>query len=156
MSRQVSVPVVLQSKEGQWVVLGLVALVVVYYVGKQLLGAAGKAAGAAGGLLSGNNALTQGTDYQGAGVAGTLGAAANSVSGGSLDSAGNSLGGWLYGLFNPAYDPNAPAGPTASAATRDQVVTPNYIPDISSATGGPNADLGGPNFGITDPGSGWD
>src|SRR5581483_891681 len=127
-------PVVLQSKEGQWVVLGLVALVVVYYVGKNVLGAAGKAAGAAidtgAGVLTGNNAVTQGTEYQGTGVLGTLGAATDKVSGGLFSSIGDTIGGW----FAPSYDPNAPA---QSAATRDQVVTPNYVPDISDLGVGP-------------------
>src|SRR5690349_6256652 len=93
----VKVPAVLQTKEGQWVVLGLVAVIVVYYIGKKVLGAAGAAAGAAanaaGGVLSGNNPLTQGTEYQGTGVAGTLGAATDAVGGGIFSSIGDWIGG---------------------------------------------------------------
>jgi len=79
---------ILKSQEGQWVVLGLVAIAVVYYVGKHLLSAAG-------GVITGDNALTQGTPYQGAGVPGTLGAVANDVSGGTL----STFGSWLGGLI---------------------------------------------------------
>ena len=127
------IPAALKTIEGQYVVLGLVALVVVYYVGKKVVGAAGAAAGAAvdtaGGLLSGNNALTQGTPYQGAGLAGTLGAAANTVSGGALSSIGETIGGWLADLTIP--DPNA----TPPAANREQVVTPNFVSDVDDLGG---------------------
>ena len=128
------IPKVLESEEGQWVVLGLVAVIVVYYVGKHVIAgatqAAGAAASAAGGVLSGNNSLTQGTPYQGAGILGTLGAATNTVSGGALQSAGESLGDWLYDTFNPSISSTA-----APAANRDQVVTPNYVTDLSQVTG---------------------
>jgi hypothetical protein len=128
-------PVVLQTKEGQWVVLGLLALVIVYYVGKKVLGAAGAAAGAAasaaGGALSGNNSLTQGTPYQGAGALGTLGAATNTVSGGAFSSLGNWLSGQIADVTMP-YDPNS-TQPTG--INRDQVVTPNYVMDIGDLTG---------------------
>jgi len=131
----IKMPAVLQTKEGQWVVLGLVALVIVYYVGKKVLGAAGQAAGAAasaaGGVLSGNNSLTQGTPYQGAGVAGTLGAATNTVSGGALADFGNWISGQIADVTMP-YDPNS-TQPTG--INRDQVVTPNYVMDIGDLTG---------------------
>jgi hypothetical protein len=134
-------PAVLNSKEGQWAVIGIVGLIVVYVVGKGLVKGVGAAATAAGGVVSGNNALTQGTAYQGTGILGTLGAAFNSASGGSLASAGSSIGGWFSDLTN-SYDPNAP---TPSAVTRDQVVTPNYVTDIGTTT----------DFGVTDPSS-WE
>lgn len=133
------VPSVLKTKEGQWVVLGLVAIVVVYYVGKKVAGAAVAAGGAvvdaAGGVLSGNNRLTQGTPYEGTGVLGTAGAAANTVSGGSLQKVGDWIASWLPGAGND-YDPNAvtPAessGQSSQGLTRTQVVTPNYVSDIS-------------------------
>jgi hypothetical protein len=50
---------------------------------------------AAGGIITGNNAATAGTDYQDKGVAGTLGAVANRATGGALASAGS----WIAGLF---------------------------------------------------------
>ena len=119
------VPAILNTKQGQWVVLGIVGLVVVYVVGKGLVkgvtAAAGAAANTAGSVLSGNNALTQGTPYQGAGVAGTLGAAANSVSGGLFESIGNWIAANLPGSGNN-YDPNASGG----AINRDQVTPNNF------------------------------
>jgi hypothetical protein len=122
------IPTVLQSKEGQWVVLGLVVVGVAYYVLPKLFNFGA-------GLVSGNNALTQNqtdasgnqvTAYQGAGAAGTLGAAANSASGGLLASIGEWLGGAVADVTMP-YDPNSPA----SGTNRSQVVTPNYINDVS-------------------------
>jgi len=62
------------------------------------------------GVLTGDNVITQNqhdfsgeevTAYQGAGIAGTLGAAANSVSGGSLASVGETVGGWIFDLTHP-------------------------------------------------------
>lgn len=62
-------------------------------------------ADAAGGLLTGNNALTEGATnaagdpvsaYEGAGVLGTLGAGVNAVSGGVYASIGEWLGGRVY------------------------------------------------------------
>ncbi len=50
----------------------------------------------AGGLLTGNNAITEGTSYEGAGVLGTLGAATNAITGG----AGEAVGGWIAGLLS--------------------------------------------------------
>jgi hypothetical protein len=117
------------SKAGN-IVIGVVGLVVVYYVLKKILPVAG-------GLVTGNNVITQNqTDaqgntvdaYQGAGVLGTLGAGANSASGGWLASLGESIGGWLA----PSYDPNAPL----SGTNRNQVVTPNYVTDVSDLKAG--------------------
>ncbi|MGH7168695.1 MAG: hypothetical protein ACRELG_00260 [Gemmataceae bacterium] len=78
----------LGGNDATMLALGIVALVVVYYIGKQLLTGA---ANVVGGVATGNNAITAGTPYAGAGVLGTLGAATNDVSGGVL---GN-IGGWL-------------------------------------------------------------
>lgn len=132
MKANFKMPAVLETKEGQWVVLGLVALVVVYYVGKKIVGAAGAAAGAAasaaGGALSGNNSLTAGTPYQGAGALGTLGAATDTVSGGVFSTIGNWLSGKVADVTMP-YDPNS-TQPTG--VNRDQVVTPNYVMDINN------------------------
>lgn len=78
-----------------------------------------------GGLLSGDNALTRNatdasgnpvTAYQGAGVVGSLGAAANAASGGYFASAGDWVGGRLFDLFGPS------------------------VPDITAPTGGANSD----------------
>lgn len=130
-------PAILNTKEGQWAVLGIIGLVVVYVVGKGIAkgvsSAASAAADTAGGVLSGNNALTQGTPYQGAGVAGTLGAAANTVSGGVLEQLGNWIGGLLPGSGND-YNPNAP-----QAVNRDQV-TPNNFNQASDISNVANSD----------------
>ena len=72
----------------------------------------------AGGIVSGNNALTQNQTnadgervdaYEGKGVAGTVGAAANTVSGGILASVGQAIGRWTFDVFGPKVDINAPA-----------------------------------------------
>lgn len=57
----------------------------------------------ASGLLTGNNPVTQGarTDaYEGAGILGTMGAATDRILGGVPSKVGESLGGWLYDVFN--------------------------------------------------------
>lgn len=64
------------------------------------------AARAAAGIVTGNNALTEGTPYADKGVVGTLAAAANSASGGSLRSIGEALGGWVYDVTHREYDPS--------------------------------------------------
>lgn len=51
----------------------------------------------AGGIVSGNNALTKGTVYEGGGVLfGTVGAAVNSATGGAGVAVGEKLGNWAY------------------------------------------------------------
>jgi hypothetical protein len=99
---------------------GIVAYIVVKYGLPKLAG--GAASGAANTLdavnqgFSNNNLTNSATDlagdkvtaYGGRGVVGSLGAEANALSGGSLASAGESLGGWLYSAFNKTPDPTAP------------------------------------------------
>lgn len=88
-------------------IAGGVVLVVIYVVGRA---AVTEVANVAAGVISGNNAVTQNqhnadgetvTAYQDAGVLGTLGAVANSASGGLLASTGEKLGGWLFDIFGP-------------------------------------------------------
>ncbi len=81
---------------------GLV-LGVVYFVGKAVLE---RAAAAAGGIVSGNNALTEGTAYQNRGVLGTAGAAADRASGGALSSIGEAIGSWIFDATHTEYDSN--------------------------------------------------
>lgn len=90
----------------------------VYLIGRR---AVSDVASAAGGLVSGDNALTQGTPYRGAGIPGTLGAATNTATGGLLGTFGSWLGGKLYEVTHPAYDPNAPIkqAPSADADERN-------------------------------------
>lgn len=73
----------------------------------------GDIVGGAGGLLSGNNALTKNatnasgetiTAYEGRGVLGTLGAGANAVSGGLFASLGQWIGDKAFKVFNPTSD----------------------------------------------------
>ena len=71
---------------------------IAYFFGKQLLAGLG-------GLFTGNNALTEGTDYQGAGIAGTVGAAFDAASGGALSAAGSAIGTGLADLLSSSeYD----------------------------------------------------
>ena len=118
----------------------VVGAVVLYAAYRAITSAGSKAASAAGGLLTGNNSLTAGTPYAGDGVAGTLGAAANSVSGGGLADIGSWIGGKLFDLTHPS----AAAAPTGSSTS------------VTGASNTPNADLGGGNFGLIDSSNtGW-
>jgi hypothetical protein len=132
------VPKALQQEPVVLLGLGIIAVLVVYYVAKNAIGGAVAAGGAvvnaAGGVLSGNNALTTGTPYQGAGVLGTAGAAANSVSGGLFQS----IGDWIGGTAADIFQPSAVTAASAQGVNRSQVVTPNNISDISDAIGGPD------------------
>lgn len=119
------------------VLAAALALGVVYFVSKKTLTAAG-------GLVSGNNAITAGTPYAGAGVVGTLGAATNAASGGVLSNVGGALGDWLYNTFNPS----SSTAQAAQGTSRQQVVTSNYVSDLGA--------LNSPNFGLLDPSSTWD
>jgi len=111
---------------GPLLLIGGGAILVLYVLPKVLRG-----------IFTNNNPITNNqTDAQGnpvtaysetqTPVIGTLGAAANTVSGGTLASIGEWLGNKLADITMP-YDPNAP-GP---AATRSQVVTPNNVSDVS-------------------------
>lgn len=70
----------------------LVAWVVYSLIRKTI----GDAAGAAGGIFSGNNAATKDTAYEGKGVLGTLGGVVDKVTGGG----GSAVGGWIAGLLS--------------------------------------------------------
>jgi hypothetical protein len=73
-----------------------VALIVIMQAGKAAKEVVTGAADLGGGLLTGNNSITAGarsSAYQGAGIFGTLGAAADRTSGGILSQAGEWLGG---------------------------------------------------------------
>lgn len=83
--------------------LGLV-LGVVYFLSRKTIT---DVAAAAGGVVSGDNWLTQGTPYQNKGVVGTVASAANSASGGALQSIGEALGGWLFDVTHQDYDPSS-------------------------------------------------
>jgi hypothetical protein len=100
------------------IALGIVAGVV-YFLGRRVVG---DAAAAAGGIVTGHNALTRGTSYEGKGVVGTLAGAANSASGGALESIGSAIGGWVFDLTHREYDPStglATAGRTLADGARE-------------------------------------
>ncbi len=128
----------------------------ILYLGyKAVTGAASAAASAAGGLATGNNAITanqttwsgQSTNaYQGKGVLGTLGAATNSVSGGAFASIGDWIGGKLFNLFNP---PSSGSGTNNASGTGSNVAGSGN--GSTSATTPSQVD-----FGLIDGGSsGW-
>jgi hypothetical protein len=120
------IPALGGSGEGYAVLLGVGAVV---FVGLFLfLKSQAKAAAAA--LAD----VNQGTPYEGTGVVGTLGNAANQVSGGWLADQGTQLGGWLYEFLNPS----AAATTTTNAApatlqTRKQAISDNYWDDAGGA-----------------------
>lgn len=80
--------------------LALVGVALYLFFKRELQKGAGAAADFAGGILSGNNALTEGTVYEDRGILGTLGAGANEVSGGALERLGSWLGGTIFDLTN--------------------------------------------------------
>jgi hypothetical protein len=72
------------------VAVGAAAL---YLIGRKTAAAA---ADTAAGIVTGENALTEGTPYEGAGILGTVGAGFNAASGGYLQAIGEQLGGWTF------------------------------------------------------------
>jgi hypothetical protein len=110
-----------------------------------------KAAAVAGGVLSGNNALTQNqhnadgtpqTAYVGAGLPGTLGAAANTVSGGIFSSIGDWLGGGLYDLTHS--DPMQ-QGPVQTVQPSTPAAVDKYLQGGNAPSGSGSYDM------FTDP-----
>jgi hypothetical protein len=83
------------SAKGYAVVIGVgvVAVVILYTFFKKEAQAVVEGVG---GAVTGNNALTRGTPYEGAGVVGTLGAATNAATGGLLGRFGSWLGGAVF------------------------------------------------------------
>jgi hypothetical protein len=91
----------------KFAIAGAVVVGVLYLIARQAIkDTAIVAAETAAGVVTGNNVLTRGTPYAGAGVLGTMGAAANAASGGVLQSWGESLGGWFYDVTHRNYDPS--------------------------------------------------
>lgn len=70
-----------------------------------------------GGIISGNNAATEGTAYEGRGILGTLGSVFNSGSGGALEGVGDWIGESIFDVFNKPYDPNNPNTPALRKAS---------------------------------------
>lgn len=72
--------------------------------------------------------VNKGTQYEGTGAVGTLGNAADQVSGGALGAIGTAIGAGLFGLFNSEYDPNA-ASNGVTLTTNKAAVADNYFND---------------------------
>lgn len=73
-----------------------VILFAVYFVLRKAVGdTVGAVASTAGGVVSGNNALTKDTAYEGRGILGTLGAAVNAATGGAGEWAGERIASWF-------------------------------------------------------------
>jgi hypothetical protein len=87
----------------KFAVAAAVVLGVGYFLVKTVLG---KVAAEAGGLVSGRNAITDGTPYAGAGAIATPAAIANAASGGTLADLGGWLGRTVYDWTHEEYDPN--------------------------------------------------
>lgn len=84
--------------------LGIAVVVgVVYFVGRKVVT---DVASTGADIVSGNNAVTRGTPYEGAGILGTLGSATNTALGGVPQSIGEKIGDWLFDLTHKDYDPN--------------------------------------------------
>lgn len=66
--------------------------------------------------------VNKGTPYAGAGVVGTVGNLTNQVSGGTLASLGDWIGGSLYDLTHSAYDPNAAPADRATPNTGAAII----------------------------------
>ena len=118
----------MQPSVAQWAAIGAGVVLGVLVLGRNAQRAAGQVIDTAGGIWTGDNAVTRAatnaagervTAYEGAGVLGTVGAATNAASGGVLASIGQWLGGKVYDWTNP--DPLDAAGgrsvpvPAASA-----------------------------------------
>jgi hypothetical protein len=130
-------PAVLNSKPAQYALLGVGAYLFVVYLLPKL---SQKLAQTPGNLLQGinqglgsndltNNATDfsgQPVDYSGHGALSTLAAGANAASGGFLASIGEWIGDHLPVAGD--VDPNAV---NQAGTTRTQVVTPNYVTDLS-------------------------
>jgi hypothetical protein len=90
----------------QFVLAAGLALGVVYLLTRTAIK---EVANVAGGIVSGNNAVTQGTSYENTGVLGTVGAVANQASGGFFEGIGTKIADgleWVFGVpGNPAYKP---------------------------------------------------
>lgn len=74
---------------------------VVYWIGRKTLT---DAASATAGLVTGNNAITAGTAYEGKGIAGTVGGAVDKAGGGLFSTIGGWLGGKIYEVSHPEWN----------------------------------------------------
>jgi hypothetical protein len=119
------IPALSGSGEGYAVLLGVGAVV---FVGLFLF-LKSQAKQAAAAIAD----VNKGTAYEGTGVVGTLGNAANQVSGGVLADAGTSLGGWLYEFMNPTPPAASTNAAPATLQTRKQLVSDNYWDDAGGA-----------------------
>lgn len=102
------------------------------------------------GVVSGDNALTRSqsnaagervTAYEGAGVVGTVGAAANTASGGVLASAGQAIGGWWASVTGADRDAEIAAMLKGSQATTQTASQTQWQrPPVTSSSDSSQAD----------------
>ncbi len=122
----------------------IVGLLIVYKFAGLLGKGAAAAADTAAGIVTGNNAVTESatnaagektTAYQGAGVAGTIGAATNAASGGVLASVGESIGGWWASVTGADQNDKIAAMLKGGGAQSQTASQSNYAaPTLTSAT----------------------
>lgn len=93
-------------------IVGVVGYALIRQLAKDAGKVAGAAAGAASDVIGGNTSWNEGTVYEGAGVAGTLGGAANKAIP-ILDDFGSWLGGKIYELRHPEWNRTAPTAPAS-------------------------------------------
>lgn len=99
---------ILNSKTAQTAGMVLVGGFVAYFLFTKLGGAIGEGAKKAAAAVGNINA---GTPYEGYGVVGTAGNAADKLTGGALSRFGSWLGEAAFNVFNKEYDPNNPNTP---------------------------------------------
>ncbi len=116
---------------------------VLYMLWNKFKGAGAAVASAAGGVVSGNNAITQNTwdwggnpvtAYQGKGIAGTLGAATNTASGGLFSSIGDWISGAVASVTMP-YNPNSTTPSTTASDTAAALPSTGIDTNVWSSQG---------------------
>lgn len=91
----------LNTEAAKWATIVAVGAAAVWLIGRKTATEATEAAAeVVTGIVTGDNALTKDTPYEGAGILGTLGSAFNKASGGIFQRWGEALGGWTYDLLH--------------------------------------------------------
>lgn len=101
-----SIPAAFAKVDPVKLAIGAVLVIgVVYFLGRKTIkDTADAVGGAAADIVTGNNAATRGTPYEGTGIFGTLGGAANKAVP-ILDDIGGWLGRTIYDWTHPEYKP---------------------------------------------------
>lgn len=91
----------LNTEAGKWATIIVVGAGVAYLIARKTATEATEVATeVVSGIVTGDNALTKDTPYEGAGILGTLGSVFNKASGGTFQRWGEALGGWTYDLLH--------------------------------------------------------